>query len=86
MNILYLADPNSIHDARWINFFAEKETNRCFVIYRAVHQKSFSGTQSLLLDRVTILAAVRDCSTVRPWRNWTDVLRIKAILLKYRYI
>lgn len=83
MNILYLADPNSIHDVRWINFFAEKNGYRCFVIYRVVHQRNVSEAQSLLHDKVTLLAAIKDCSTVRPWRNWADVLRIKRILLKY---
>lgn len=80
MNILYLADHNSIHDVRWINFFADKEGVRCFVIFRSVHKKNIDVSQNLLRRQVTLLAAIEDPSTVRPWRNFLQSFRLKRLI------
>lgn len=37
MNILFLIDPNSIHDQKWVSKFTSDNTYNCFFICRKVH-------------------------------------------------
>ncbi|MEQ9007304.1 MAG: hypothetical protein RLP12_05435, partial [Ekhidna sp.] len=32
MNIIYFANPNSIHDIKWISYFSAKPENSCYII------------------------------------------------------
>lgn len=84
MNILYIADPNSVHDIRWINSFAEKENFRCFIIGRKHHLDHYRRSQRLLLnERVRIVGYVEDPSTIRPWETCFGALRIKVAIYKH---
>lgn len=76
MNILFIADPNSIHDIRWINFFCASENFNCFIIHRKSHLKGCVGRNIQLNRRVEILCSVADHSTIRPWRNVIEAMKI----------
>lgn len=81
MNILYLADPASIHDAAWINNLASRPGNKCHLVVRKVHESHIGlGT---LHANVRIVAVIEDFSTIRPLRNLRQILRIKSIVNDY---
>lgn len=84
MNILYLADPNSLHDVRWVNFFACRDFGiRCFILPRRQHQKTFDRSQSRLSKQVLVLPAIDDPSTIRPWKSWYQAYKIKKLIKVY---
>ncbi len=80
MNILYLADPNSVHDIRWINFFAECGVN-CYVIVRERH---FRDEYARLDERIQVVGTIRDPSTIRPIRVVAQLLKIKTFIKAFR--
>jgi len=84
VNILYIADPNSIHDIRWINFLAEREAIKCFLIGRYSHFQKFVVERSLFNSNVTILAPIRDPSTIWLWKNWYEAFKIRRIIRKHQ--
>lgn len=85
-NVLYLYDPNSIHDVKWTNFFVEKEGYSCFFICREKHyQPSFENTPGFL-------GFISDYSVFKPWKNsivkkkiknWISINKIGLIHIFY---
>lgn len=84
MNILYIGDPNSIHDVRWINFFAGQDAIRCFIVSRSVNFVSYHPESSFLNKNVKVLSPIGDPSTVRPWSNWYNARCIRKIIVKHQ--
>lgn len=76
MNILYLADPNSIHDIKWISFFTEKNLN-AFLLKRNHHA---NAVKSADLNNVTEVGSIADFSIFRFHRTISTALFIKRIL------
>lgn len=83
MNVLYIANPCSLHDARWINFFSMRGQHQCYVLARELHYLRITPTNVLLDSNVTLVGFVRDPSTIRPWRNKKEVAKIKTFISKY---
>ena len=84
MNVLYIADPNSIHDLRWINFLAANETVNGFILSRHPHYEIFQSHMSSLHPNVCLLSSLQDPSVIRPWRNWKQVFKIRKIITTHR--
>lgn len=82
MNVLYIADPNSIHDVRWINFFASKRNVKSYVIFRKWHVQRSDDPQVHFNQNVVVVDSIHDVSAIRPWRNWIQARRIKSIIRK----
>jgi len=57
MKVLFLADPCSIHDQKWVNAMAE--THECFLISRHIHAECAKGE---LAASVTYLGSIPDFS------------------------
>ncbi len=83
MNILYIADPGSIHDVRWINSLGESREIKTFVITRTAHLKSLKQGNNRLDPGVSLLGSVEDPSVIRPWRNWQQLFKIAKIIRRY---
>jgi glycosyltransferase involved in cell wall biosynthesis len=84
MNILYIANPASIHDTRWINFFAAKQQVRCFVIVRKWHLRDLPHGRSGFNEKVSIVQFIDDPSTIRFWRNWLVIYKIWKAVRVYK--
>lgn len=84
MNILYIADPGSIHDIRWVRYFASKEDARCFVVARRHHRKETGTAIFLRNPEVLLVGTIDDPSVVRPWQNWIQSYKIRRLVAKYR--
>ena len=65
INILYIADPNSIHDLKWMSWFAEQQDYNCHLVSRAKHQQKDD------LKEITYQGNLKDYSIFKPWQNKT---------------
>ncbi len=60
-NILYIADPNSIHDIKWITWFSSKDEYNCYVIKR----------ESMVIitpNNINLIGSLSDYSIFQPWK------------------
>lgn len=83
LNILFLADPNLIHDVRWIRMI-EVQGNNCFVIPRRRHYDYFLKSRQELPANIRLLRPIRDPSTTRPLRDFLQAIRIWREIRKNR--
>jgi len=74
MNILYLADPNSIHDIKWISAFTKKYS--CWIIYRTGHFNNNLTSKLDIIDAGTI----DDFSLPRCYRTYKSIEKIRKII------
>lgn len=85
-NILFLADPNSIHDIKWISFFAEGNHAKCFLLPRISHYKTFQDSPQrnniLKEGNFRLLSPIHDFSIVRFYRTLYDASVIQKIISK----
>ena len=80
MNILFIADPDSIHDVRWINCLTADGRLKGFVISRFSHHYPSKSPKFKLNENVELVGSIKDPSVVRPWRNWYQLLKIRRII------
>lgn len=78
MNILYIADPNSIHDLKWISAFTRKWSVHAFILPRAIH--TLVSSLELPKEHVTVGKPIRDFSIFRFHITIATALRIKRII------
>lgn len=83
MNILFLADPYSIHNIKWMSFIAKE--HRVFLLIRKYHLLSM--TESWILElknkyHIHFLGAIDDYSSVRFWKNSAAIKKIKTYIDK----
>ena len=79
MNILYIADPHSIHDIKWMSFFSNE--HHCFLLQRAYHQSlnpNFDQKSFFINYNITVLGAIEDFSI----RNFFSTLKQFRLLKK----
>jgi glycosyltransferase involved in cell wall biosynthesis len=84
LNILFIADPNSIHDIRWLNFICEQGNNQGFLICRMPLYEAYIENASELSRKIAVLGSVVDPSTVRPWRNLAQAFKIRRLIRKHK--
>ncbi len=73
MKILFIADPNSIHDVKWIATLSAFATN-VFLLPRKIHYSNAA------LQGITILPPIYDFSIVRFYRTLAEAYQIKKIV------
>jgi glycosyltransferase involved in cell wall biosynthesis len=79
LNILYIADPNSIHDIKWMSFFSEK--HQCFLLQRAYHAKiypNFDSDNFCSIYNIKVLGSIKDFSL----RNFLSTISQYRLLKK----
>lgn len=79
MKILYLADPNLIHDIRWINIMQSKG-NICYLLPRHQHDVQFRSRGKKLPPGIRLLDPISDPSTRRPLRDLLQALKVRRIV------
>jgi glycosyltransferase involved in cell wall biosynthesis len=78
MKVLFLADPNSIHDIKWINYFSVRDLMKAVVIPRETHWELYKSHPSEL--RATVLPPIKDFSIVRFYQTVLTAIRIRRII------
>src|SRR5690606_35676355 len=82
MNILFLADPNSIHDFKWTNYFTSKGMVNALLLPREQHWAVYPGKFSTSWARMLI--PIPDFSISRFYRTLLAVVRIRRIIKQER--
>ncbi|RED99556.1 glycosyltransferase [Marinoscillum furvescens] len=78
MNILFFANPKSVHDRNWMQFIANDPRYRCFCISRKIHA-DFNVDS---LGNIIYLGALPDFSIIRFWQPIGGLIRIYQLLRK----
>lgn len=74
MNILFLADPSSIHDIKWMRFFENE--HQLHLLRRAIHLPAPDELKGVIHDHGTI----PDFSLIRPWLLVKGAWRIRKVI------
>lgn len=82
MNILFLADPNSTHDFKWINFFTSNAMVNALLLPRKQHWATYPEQTSASWARM--LAPIPDFSIFRFYRTLLTAFRIRRIIRQER--
>jgi len=83
MNILFLADPNSIHDIKWMTSFSKEHS--CYLIARKEHLVGWNGEKrnNFFADcRIEIVGSVTDFSIKGFVFNFREAHKIRKVLKK----
>ena len=83
INILYIADSNSIHDIKWMTYFTKFKLSNGFLLIRDFHKKKYEG-KNPTLDEITFIGSLPDYSLVRLLRTISAAIYIKRILKKHK--
>jgi len=74
MNVLFLADPNSIHDVKWMEYMVSIDVGKLYLLPRKIHT---SDTQII---GVTKLKSIADFSFVRFYQTIFTAIRIRSLI------
>ena len=77
INILYIADPSSIHDQKWIEWFISKSEFSVFLLVRERH-KNHPNPLNL-----NIIGVLEDVSITQPWKNNKGKRLINQLIKKH---
>jgi hypothetical protein len=80
MNILYLADPHSLHDQKWISYFSASKLNQTYIVPRNRHVST--GGNNYIGSGATLLSSIPDFSIVRVYQTLFTVFKIRSIIKK----
>lgn len=87
MRILYLADPNSVHDIKWISFFAQRRSKACFLIPRVSHYNQFqnSSRKENIAEQCgfQLLQPIHDFSILRFYRTLYEAFLIRRTIVRH---
>jgi len=84
VKLLYFANPNSIHDRKWISFFSRDPNNTCFVLCHPhqLDQLTIDVAQELKSNNIILIGSVPEFSTVRFWRTLTSFRFLKKLIIE----
>ncbi len=81
-HILYLGDPNSIHDLKWVSWFSTKPDYRVFFLSENSEYSQLSDDSKVELKKigVTLLEPIASFSVVKFWRTIRTVHTLRRII------
>lgn len=84
INILYICTPNSIHDIKWMSFFAEqKDKYRVYAIYESNDFFNNEYKRNLSNNNIDLIAKISPFSINNPFMTIKSVLVIRKLIKKY---
>lgn len=78
IHILFFADPNSIHDIKWMSWFSSKSNYKCFLVSRTIHPLPQN------IKNIIFLGHLNDFSVFKPWKNQKDKKRLNQWMKNYQ--
>ena len=81
-NILYIADPNSIHDFKWISFFSQKEGFNCFLTgEKGTYSNLTENQKNILKDAgIKLLQSIDDFSISNPLKTIKAIIKLRKAI------
>ncbi|MBK6267012.1 glycosyltransferase family 4 protein [Marivirga sp. S37H4] len=83
MKILFLIDPNSIHDIKWVKYFSLQSTYKCYFICREHHYSMQIVEEINENFGIIFLGNVKYFSISKPLNTIKQSLFIKNLIKKY---
>lgn len=81
INILFIADPNSIHDIKWINNICKDDHINGYIIARKKHLLTDLYDRSGIMN-AELIGSIHDFSIVRFIRTFKSVFFLKSLIKK----
>ena len=82
MNILYICNPDSIHDQKWMRFFAEKDDFQVFAVGESVCNERI--VEDLFNQNIILLPFVDTFSIKTPLRNYQSIIKLRHYCREYQ--
>ncbi|MCF8275967.1 MAG: glycosyltransferase [Flavobacteriales bacterium] len=84
--VLYIGDPNSVHDFKWISWMSSKPEFETFLIAQEHEMSLLSSNQRSLLgaSKITLLEPIKSYSLWRFWENQASLKTITEAIDKYK--
>lgn len=83
-NILYICTPDSIHDQKWMRYFAvQKNEFTVYAIGETQNHKSETA-QQLLADNITLLNPIESFSISHPISTIKSIRQLNAVICKHK--
>ncbi len=84
ISVLYLADPNSIHDIKWMSYFSCSKNYQCYVVSRKKHLSELFQQDKFENDyNIKILGSIDDFSVSRLWVTIPLYFKLRRFIKKY---
>lgn len=86
IRVLYIGDPNSVHDLKWISWFSQNPEYECFLISQENELKQLSNTQLKTLRslKIELEAPINSYSLWRFWENESSRKIINEVIERKR--
>jgi glycosyltransferase involved in cell wall biosynthesis len=82
MNILYICNPDSIHDQKWMRFFAEKNDFQVFAVGESVcNERTIEDLEN---QNIILLPSVDSFSIKTPLRNYQSIQKLRHYCHQYK--
>lgn len=84
-NILYIANPNSIHDFKWISFFSQRGEFNCYLIGEKGTYSNLTENQKKILENsgIKILTPIDDFSVSNPLKTIKAILNLRREIKRH---
>ena len=84
-NILYIGDPSSIHDVKWISYFSNKTDNyKTYLIYEKQLLINFNELKEELIKKnIILLRPISSFSLIRPFSSVQSIVAINKYIKKF---
>ena len=84
-NILYIGNPGSIHDVKWISYFSNKADNyKTYLIYEKQLLINFNELKEELIKKnIILLKPISSFSLIRPFSSVQSIIAINKYIKKF---
>ncbi|MFT4680355.1 MAG: hypothetical protein ACI9FU_000231 [Granulosicoccus sp.] len=85
-NILYIGDPFSIHEIKWMSFFSTQPDYKVFIAAQDIDVEKMTQADHDRLTQynITLIPGLRFYSARRPWDNWHSAKVIRKAIKQHR--
>lgn len=82
MKILYICNPNSIHDMKWMSFFSKKEDFTVYAIGEGIVSENV--LTEMALHNIKLLPPLNTLSIKTPFTNFRSIQKLRKHCSKYQ--
>ncbi len=85
-NILYIGDPFSVHEIKWMSFFSVKTNYNVFIAAQDIDVEKMTQADHdrLAQHNITLIPGLRFYSARRPWDNWHSAKVIRNAVKQFK--
>ncbi len=82
--ILYIGDPTSVHDIKWVSYFSSRSDFETFFLCQQSEMELLTPERKELFNElnITIEGPIESYSVWRFWDNWKSIRKIRDVIKK----